>query len=186
MKNIRRKIIAHFEQIRDDHRGVAAVEFAMILPLLVMLLFGTFELGQALTVDRRVTQAASSAADLIAQASTIDDNGLQTIMDLADSILSPYDASLLNLEVLSVEADAEGETTVGWSYSKGGGEPHAAGSAYAMSGDLANLISPTSSVIVAKATYTYTPLIAKYLAGGVQLEETFYLRPRRSVIVEKQ
>lgn len=186
MKNVSQKFLACLKQLRQDHQGVAAVEFAMILPLLVMLLLGTFELGQALTVDRRVTQAASSAADLVAQGSTIDDATLSTISDLADSILSPYDANLLGLEIVSVEADAEGNTTVGWSYSKGGGAPHAAGSAYSMTGDLANLISPTNSVIVAKTTYAYTPIVGKYLTGGIQLGETFYLRPRRSAIVDKQ
>lgn len=183
MKKFSQKLIARIEQLKNDHEGVAAVEFAMILPLVLVLFVGTFELGQALTVDRRVTQAASSAADLVAQGSTITEADLTAVMGLADSILKPYDANLLNVEIVSVEADDEGETTVGWSFSKGGGEPYAAGSAYSMTGELANLISPTTSVIIAKATYTYTPIIGKFLKGGVELEETFYLRPRRSAVV---
>jgi len=185
MKILYQKITGRFDDILNDHSGAAAIEFAMVLPLLVILLLGTFELGQAYTVDRRVTLAASSAADLVSQGEQIDDAGLTTIMNLADSILAPYNANALSIDIISVVADAQGNTTVGWSYSKGGGQPYAAGSSYPMTGNLANLITPTSSVIIAKANYTYTPVIGKYLLGGVQLKETFYLRPRKSLLVQK-
>lgn len=179
-------ITTQIKRLKKDQKGIAAVEFALILPLMAMLLLGTFEFGQAFTVDRRVTQAASSVADLVAQSETIDDAELDTIMDLAAAILAPYDANLLNVEVTSVVADGDGDTTVGWSYAKDGGTPHAEGSDYSMTGELANLISPSNSVIIAKATYNYTPIIGSFLLGGVNLEETFYLRPRRNAVVTKE
>jgi len=178
-------LASKIRQIRNDNEGVAAIEFALILPILVILLLGTFEIGQALTVDRRVTQAASSSADLVAQNDMIDDDGLDTVMDLADSILAPYDPNLLDIDVISVNSDVDGNTTVGWSYSKSGGEPFAEGAAYPMTGDLANLVSPNSSIIIAKTTYTYTSVIGTFFTDGIELEETFYLRPRKSNQVTK-
>jgi Flp pilus assembly protein TadG len=50
-----------------DSSGAAAVEFAMLLPIMFMLFYGTIEFSQALTVDRRVTQIASATADLVAR-----------------------------------------------------------------------------------------------------------------------
>ena len=185
MKNLIEKFAAQIKSMKHDIRGIAAVEFAMVLPILVIMLIGTFELGQALTIDRRIIQAASSTADLVAQAETIDDAGLTTIMDLMDTIVDPYDTAPLQISIISVVADAAGDTTVGWSYSKGGGEPYAQGSSYSMTGGLANLISPLTSVIIAEVNYNFVPSIAYFFPSGFNLSETFYLRPRKSMQVTK-
>ena len=51
-------------RIARNNSGVAAVEFAMIVPIMFLLFVGSVEFSQAITVDRRVTQVASSTADL--------------------------------------------------------------------------------------------------------------------------
>lgn len=185
MRKIVQRIAAQINGLKRDDKGIAAVEFALVLPILVIMLLGTVELGQALTIDRRIIQAASSSADLVAQAETIDNNELSTIMNLMESIIEPYDSAPLQINIISVVADAAGDTTVSWSYSKGGGEPYAPGSAYSMTGGLANLISPLTSVIVAEVTYNFVPSISYFFPGGFDLTETFYLRPRKSMQVTK-
>ncbi len=185
MRNLFQKAVIRIKSMRQDDRGIAALEFAMIVPILVVMLLGTVELGQALTIDRRIIQAASSSADLVAQAEQIDDTGLETIMSLMDTIMDPYDTSPLQIDIISVVADADGNTTVGWSYSKGGGEPYAPGSNYSMSGDLANLISPLTSVIIAEVKYNFVPSVSYFFPNGFNLSETFYLRPRKSMQVTK-
>src|SRR5207244_1629235 len=55
---------------RASTEGVAAVEFALIVPIMAIMFIGAVELSQAITVDRRVTQVASSTADLVARAET--------------------------------------------------------------------------------------------------------------------
>ena len=185
MKNFSLKLVNNIKKIKNDHEGVAAVEFALILPILVMLFLGTFELGQVLTVDRRVTQAASSSADLVAQNEQVDDDDLAAIMNLADSILSPYDSNLLDVDIISLSIDADSKVTVLWSYSKSGDEPYAEGADYPLNDNLATLIIPSTGIIVAKTSYTYTSVIGTFFTGGVELEETFYLRPRRTNEVPK-
>ena len=51
---------------------MAAIEFALIVPIMAVMFIGAVELSQAITVDRRVTQVASSTADLVARADTTD------------------------------------------------------------------------------------------------------------------
>ncbi len=53
-----------------DTRGVAAVEFALILPLLLLLYIGSVEATLLYTTDRGVATIASTVADLVARSKT--------------------------------------------------------------------------------------------------------------------
>ncbi|MEL6227823.1 MAG: TadE/TadG family type IV pilus assembly protein, partial [Pseudomonadota bacterium] len=64
-----------------DEKGIAAVEFALLLPLIFALFVGTIEFSQAITIDRRVTQATSATADLIARTRSTSTAELDSIMD---------------------------------------------------------------------------------------------------------
>ena len=47
---------------RADASGMAALEFAFIVPIMGVMFIGAVELSQAIIVDRRVTQIASSTS----------------------------------------------------------------------------------------------------------------------------
>ena len=164
---------------RDTH-GVSAVEFALILPVMITMYIGAVEFSHALTVDRRVTAVASAASDLVAQTEDVSANSLQDIFTAATSIMLPYSSAPISIVLTSVEADSNNDTTVGWSCAHSG-TPHASGSAYALP---TGLTQPFSSVIVAEVSYAYQPPIGHYMTGGINMTETFYLRPRRSLTVE--
>ena len=79
---------------RADKRGVAAIEFALILPIMFVMFVGAVELSQAITVDRRVTQAASSVADLVARKEkSISTTEISDIMKIGGYIMEPYSHS---------------------------------------------------------------------------------------------
>lgn len=174
---------------RDD-RGIAAIEFAMIVPIMFFLFVGAIEFSQALTVDRRVTQSASSTADLIARAPS---TGLTTTqvdghLRIIEQLIEPYDLTALTVKIVSVKAQAvPGNPTaanyvVDWSRDNHGGTPYARNATY--SGIPAGLLAVGESVIVAEAKYVYTPLIFKYfIANAFDLEEKFFLKPRNASCV---
>jgi Flp pilus assembly protein TadG len=166
-------------------KGVAAVEFAFLVPIMFMLFIGTVEFSQALTVDRRVTQIASASADLIARQKKITTSEVEGVMQIIDHLMRPYDPSNLRVTVVNVVAainDAN-NTTVCWSYQhNGGASSYSDGQTYALP---AGFLEAGNSVIVAEVVYNYQPLIFEYfLTGGVPLRETFYLKPRQSSFVE--
>lgn len=165
----------------NDDKGLGAVEFALIVPLMVTMYLGAVEFGHALTIDRRVTSVASSSADLIAQVEQVNDDDISDIFAAATSILSPYDTAPLSIVVTSVYADANNDTKVRWSEAQNG-TAHASESAFTLP---TGLTQPFSSVIVAEVTYMYDPPVGQFLTGGITMTETFYLKPRRSLEVEK-
>jgi Flp pilus assembly protein TadG len=172
-----------------DRRGVSAIEFALIAPILFLLYIGTVEIGNLLTLARRVETVASAASDLTAQVKQVVDNDLKDICDAAKSILTPYDSAPLKIVLSSVVADQNNNGKVAWSFSEaqhcGGGSLHAVGSAYALP---SGTTVANSSVIVAEVTYAYKPILdlnGVFSPGAFNLQRTFYTRPRRSPTVAK-
>ncbi|MGE0697515.1 MAG: TadE/TadG family type IV pilus assembly protein [Hyphomicrobiaceae bacterium] len=180
-------------RIRRDQRGAAAVEFAMVVPIMFFLLVGAVEFSQALTVDRRVTQSASSTADLIARAPS---QGLSLAqvdseLKIIEQLIQPYDISALTVRIVSVKAQAVAGNpgavsyVVDWSRDNRGGTPYARNAPY--SSIPAGLLVAGESVIVAEATYNYTPLIFNYfIQSAFSLDEKFYLKPRNASCVHLQ
>jgi Flp pilus assembly protein TadG len=96
---------------RGDSRGIAAVEFAFIVPIMLVMFIGAVELSQAITVDRRVTQVASSTADLVARKETSINNGeITDILRIGGFILAPFDQSPLQVVVRNVTSSSKDAT----------------------------------------------------------------------------
>lgn len=177
-----------------DQRGVSAVEFALIVPLLILMYVGVAEMGNLLTVVRRAETMTSTAADLTAQVKQVSNTDLADIFAASTSILTPYPTTPLKVVLSSVVADANNNGKVAWSCASQG-SPRAVGSSYPLP---ANTTVANSSVIVAEVSYSFTPLLGLTTipyAGGTfdikntfkptNLQRTFYERPRRSLTVAK-
>lgn len=176
--------LGYWATIAKDRAGFAAVEFAMVVPIMVILFLGAVEFSLALSYDRRVTAISSATADLVAQEEEVDSAYLDDIMKVADSLLPPdADLSKLDIKLVSVVADTDSNVTVNWSYNRAGGEPYPQNSAY---NDLpADLVEPLSSVVVSEVSYTYNPPVGHFITGNITLSERFFLRPRKSLQVTK-
>lgn len=169
-----------------DERGVAAVEFALLLPIIFMLFVGTLEFSQALTVDRRVTQVASSVADLVARTQATSEDEIDQIMLIADELMKPYDTGPLRVSVMNVVADINDatQTTVCWIYKHNGGATGAAteGAPYTLP---AGIVEEGDSVVVAEVQYDYDPLVFSYfIENTLPMGETFFLKPRLSATID--
>ena len=173
-----------------DERGIAAIEFAMIVPIMFFLFVGAIEFSQALTVDRRVTQSASSTADLIARAPTsgLTEAQVDSQLRIIEQLIEPYDLSLLTVKIVSVKAQADPANpaatnyVVDWSRDNHGGTPYPRNNTY--NGIPNGLLANGESVIIAEATYNYQPLIFKYfISSAFDLNEKFYLKPRNASCV---
>jgi len=192
------KRIKNFMNARD---GLAAVEFALIAPVMGTLLLGTIELCNALECHQKVTMTASSAADLVAQASKVSTSDMSDIFNAASAIIAPFSVNNITIVISSVQSDGTGNGTVAWSQ----GQTWSGGVAKAVSGRNVNspvtLTQPvmstwdstkqtftpckanTCSVILAEVTYNYTSPIGKFLVGSTKMSDVFYERPRKVAIM---
>src|SRR5713226_4841271 len=106
------QLVAGFAQ---DKRGVAAVEFAMLLPLMITLYLGSVEVSQGIGIDRKVTLTTRTVADLASQVSSINNADMTNMLTASAAVIAPYDASKLKVTVSAVTIDANGVAKVAWS-----------------------------------------------------------------------
>ena len=158
-----------------------------------MLFVGSIEFSQAITIDRRVTQVASSTADLVSRQTTVTSTQLAGFTRIIDQLIAPYPLPRFTLSLLSVYMPAGGTSPlVCWHYPhpvNGAANAHTAGQTYTLpngSAMPANVLTAGTSVIVAEAKYDWQPVLFRYfITSNILLTETFFLKPRLSTEVVK-
>lgn len=171
----------HIAGCAHDERGISAVEFALLLPLMVTLYLGGVEVSQGLTIDRKVTLVARTVADLAAQVKEIKTTGDMTaILDASAAVLLPFSVGDAKVTVSQVCIDSNGQATISWSSSKNG-TARAKGSGVTLP---AALNAPSSALIWSEVSYDYKPVIGYVITGPMELTDKMYMRPRLSESVK--
>lgn len=163
------------EGIWYNEKGISAVEFALIAPLMVLIYFGCIELSLLMRVDRRVTTTASSLGDLTARLVTVDDADMQELYNAAAVTMQPYDASNARMRITSVVDSGDGQTRVEWS----DGFNMAPYTENVLITVPEGLVPSPGSVIVAEVEFEYESTVGFVLDASQTLKDVFYLRPRR-------
>jgi Flp pilus assembly protein TadG len=166
--------------IARDSRGAAAVEFGLITPAILGIFFGTAELAQGVSVDRKLTLTARALSDLVAQSTTISDTDMTNIFAAGSGILTPYSVSPLKAKVTAVNINAAGTSgTVAWS-SAYNDTPRAVNEVVMPTDKLKPLWVANTQLIWSEVKYGYTPAFAWYITGTLNLTDQFFARPRQS------
>lgn len=174
--------IRRLVQFVRDTRAVAAVEFALILPLLLLLYLGTVEGASLYAADRKVATLASSMADLVSREK---DGLLQSELNdyfaASDSILLPYPSDGLGQIISLLSIDGDGVATVEWSVGRGSSESRELASEYPLGADTQiNQLARNGSgfLVVAEVTYPYVPITGFVYQDTITLGRTEYFLPR--------
>ncbi len=124
---ILRGIILPIRRFLRDQRGVGAVEFAIIAPILIAIYITCFELTIGLSVSKRVTKATGTVADLVTQQTSVTKASLAGMVDVSKAIFVPYNTSTnaLKLKITGISVDATSTPKVAWSWDQAGGRPYA-------------------------------------------------------------
>ncbi len=171
---------ARWLRFGSDRSGLAAIEFAFVLPLAILMLFGEFTLGEALSINRKVAIASHTIADLVARQQSVSANDLSNFMGAVAQIASPYSSANMTVVVSELSTDNNGNTTVTWS-SALNTTALTAGNAFSPP---AGLAQNNSSLIYAQVTYAYTPAVGQNIFGIIPISNTFYMPPRITSVVQ--
>ena len=160
-----------------DQRGVSAIEFAILLPLMLTLYLGGVEISQAVSADRQNSLVAYTSANLVAQASDITSANMTDVFNAASAVAFPFPSSNLAVTVTSVCVDSTGKiATVAWSQTQGG---------TARTGTVTSLIPSalmiaSTSLIWGESYYAYKPTIGWTITGTLTMKDQFFVSPRLS------
>ena len=167
-------------QLVAEERGVAAVEFALILPIMIALWFGGVEMTRALSVDRRLNAFASSIGDLVARTKTISYTQINDIFDLSDGAMFPYSDTGMSMRITAVDIDKDGNAKVAWSRSRGSALP-AYSKTTNVNTSVPAALRPANNpvqIIMAEVSQPYTPAVGHMLIGDSTFDERMFFVPR--------
>ena len=162
-----------------DRSGIAATEFAVIVPIMLVMFFGTVEFSSGVAVDRKVTLMARTLSDLTSQSLSVTDADLTNFFAASTGIMTPYSTAPANSTITELYVDPVTLVArVQWSQ---GAAPHTPGSAVTVPTELK--IGGTY-LIWSEVNYVYVPTIGYVMAkSGVTLSDVAYTRPRQSLCV---
>ena len=156
-----------------DRRGVSAVEFALVAPVMIGLYFGVVEVSDGVSASRKVSLTAATLANLSAQVSTISSSDMSNILDASSAVIAPYDVSKLKITVICISIDSTKKATAKWSVTRNGGA--------ANSGTMtlpSALAVASTQLLLAEVSYAYTPIVGYKITGTVNLSDKMYMSPR--------
>lgn len=178
----------HLQKIKHfwrESRGISAVEFALILPVILTLYLGTVDVSAFIIIDRKVSVVAGSVADLVARAedeiksSTVDD-----YFQAAEFTIKPYSATKLRQRVTSLRIDGDAKAWVVWSLTYNGGTGLAKDSQYVdIPTEVANA-NKNRFLIMGEAWNSTDPIIGYVFNSTLDYQQRYFFRSRFDGIID--
>jgi Flp pilus assembly protein TadG len=175
--------------LMENCRGNAAVEFAVIVPVMLVMFFGTVELSTGVAVDRKTTLVARTLSDLTSQSKDqpLTDGYMVNVFTSTIAILQPYAAVTATATISEIYVDSNAIASIQWSTAATFG----AGAAQATlvtstrsPGNIVTTLVPSQMLvkktylILSEVNYVYTPTIGYVMKSAITLKDTAYTRPR--------
>lgn len=169
-----RAFIAVCRYFAKSNRGVAAIEFAAIMPVLAIIFLASFDGGRAIAAYMKVRAATYALASITNQYSTIASTDMTAILGATSVVMAPYTSGTPAVTVSQIKISG-GSAKIEWSASQGG-----------TARSVGSTMSPPSAIkvngtylIYAEISYTYTPLFGFFGTGsGINLADNLYVTPR--------
>jgi len=181
----------HFaRRLIHDRRGVAAIEFAMIVPIMLVLFFGTVEFSSGIAANRKVSLMAKTLSDLTSRSISVSDSDLTNFFAASNAIMTPYVPPIYNATSGTITElwidPSTGNARVQWSK---GSVPLGQGTSVSIPPglivkDSTGKVVPNQYLIYSQVKYLYQPAVGYLMAkAGVTLSDVSYTRPRQTVCV---
>lgn len=168
------KLISRLRCFAAAKRGIAALEFAIIAPMMIFLLFGSVDLLDVLGANKRAQNVAASLADVVARDTAVSNAEVTGLWAAIDVLMFPDDSSDMDMRVTSVTIVNATTARVVWSEGNGMA-PRVVDSTVALP---AQMMTPGSSVILAETDYTYEAPLGFLYTGAVHMTHNAYRRSR--------
>ena len=167
-------LIARVRRFSHADAGVAAVEFALILPVMVLIYFGMVELTIGINTHRKLALLTRSLADLSSRTATMTDTAIGNVFNAARAVMQPYDATNVAMTVTSVvvtNVNGTATGTVDWSCRTANSIVHAPQSSYTVPDGFKD----AQSFILVETALDYFPMFGgRFIgqAGSLHLVQT--------------
>lgn len=167
----------------EDRRGIGAIEFAIIAPLLVMAYVGAFEISVGVSASRKVNRASAMVSELIARESSTNKATLDTMEDLTGRVMAPFPINVTgySLKITGIAIDADGKATVAWSRDDKASRPYVVGAVVTLPGSMEakNTFIVRTELVVPHKVLLMMPALSSSMLKSVDLNKTSYFGLRK-------
>ncbi len=164
-----------------DKRGVSAVEFALIAPILIMIYLALAELTLGMMASRRTSHLAATIGDLAAQSENLTDANITDLWSIGTSMMQPFDTGTsLKMRLTSITMQSNKVATVNWSQAQNMTK-YSTGAA--ISSVTTDQIAVGESLMMTEVEYDYVSPIGNFLPGTSKFTDTFFHHPRNGQAV---
>ena len=167
---------------RHSRRGRDGIR-TIVLPFMLLLWVGGFELGNGLAISVKVSETAHTVADLVSRNQCVTASTLNTMLNASSATIAPYAAGNASITVSEVSTDASGNATVTWSRALNG-TARPVNQPMTLPSSLGTPSPANISLILGEASYKYTPNLGYTISGTITLSENYYLFPRVTSAVQ--
>jgi Flp pilus assembly protein TadG len=181
MRSMVKATLCRLANFAGERSGVSAVEFALLLPVMMTLYLGCVEASQGIAAHRKVTITTRALADLSSQYTDITNAEMTNILAAGSAIIAPYAATNLQEVISEISINAQGIASVVWSDTLNG-TALSAGQAVTVPSSLA---VPNTYLLLAQVQYSYNPTYAYVMTGTLNLTDQIYMHPRQSTSVAR-
>lgn len=168
-------------RIAGDRRGLALVEFAFVVPVLILLFVGGYQLSDGIFASRKVSRTVRTVADLTSQYTKIDDATLDTILAASQQIMTPYKIDSTEIRVSQITTNGNGAAKVDWSRGKNVSALPIGNTAVIPN----QYLQKNTTIIFTEATYHYVPSFASGIIGPIDIKDQMVMYPRKSTNITK-
>ncbi len=181
MNKVMKDIFSAWSPVRywAEEKAVAAVETAILFPVLISLMMAVYDLGQGVVVNQKTISASQIVGDLIARNEVVDQDLVDDIALAGQLALEPYASrnGSYGYDVVSVQFDEDDDPEVLWRVT----ENMIADEEIIDRAD--GLGEEGEGVVIVSVTYQYTPFFTNFVVDTIDMTETPFLPRRKSAII---
>ncbi len=175
--------IVRFRAFWGDRRGVSAIEFALVAPILIMAYLGLSELTLGMMAARRTSHLTATIGDLAAQSDTLTDANITDLFAIANSMMAPFSTGTsLKIRLTSVTMGTDNKARTDWSKAQNM-TPYADNTV--LSTITTAQITANQSLMMTEVEYDWVSPIGNLLPGTSAFKDTFYHHPRNGAKVTR-
>ncbi|MGZ9107391.1 MAG: TadE/TadG family type IV pilus assembly protein [Micavibrio sp.] len=157
------------------------METAMLFPILLVMLFGVYDVGHAITANHKMITATQVAADLITRGQSVSDSDINQAIEAAGLAMQPYESSAaMGIDIVSVRYDEDDEPVQVWRETRNMTED-----LYAI-GKSVGLGTEGEGAVIVTIIYDYVPTFGSIVINAFRMKETAFARGRRVPVITRE
>lgn len=178
-------------RLRGDRSGAGAIEFAFIVPVLIVLYIGATEFSVAMSVDKKLGRAASTVSDLLSRSVGMTETpnkkeitvaDLKEMVAVAKSVMAPYDTESIEIKITGIRVNGAGKAAVAWSWAPDGEKGKSAYGKGSATDIPENLDIPNTFLVRTELEYRHDMITNFPVTGetltNIDMAKTYHFRAR--------